>query len=53
MEDLGTKGKSLPTTTSPPKKLELLMEDFVQGTGVWRLIAVFPADCVSLEYGHI
>ena len=41
-EDLGISGKSLPRI--PPPQVELLMEDFVQGTGVWRLIASSPKD---------
>ena len=31
-----------------PHKLERLMEGFVQGTDVWRLIAVSSKDNVSL-----
>ena len=37
--DLATE---IPPPENPPLGLELLMDDFMQGTGVWRLIAVFP-----------
>ena len=43
-EDLRTLG-SLPRIPAPSptlKELELLMEDFVQATGVWKLITVQP-----------
>ena len=35
MENLGTSSKSFPRI--PPYRVELLMEDLVLGTGVWRL----------------
>ena len=37
------------TKNTPHPELLLLMEDFrtLHGTGVWRLIAVFPVDTVS------
>ena len=31
----------------PPPELELLTEDFVQETGVWRLIAIYPTETMK------
>ena len=49
MEDLGISGKCFPRISPPPWNFSWRnLEDFVQGTDVWRLIVVSPADTVSL-----
>ena len=49
MDNFGISDISLPRIPPPPE-LELLMEDFVSETGMWRLITVSPPPVDTITF---